>query len=46
MKLSGKMCRKVILKVRKNQGLSLSLEDTLIKKPQTPFPPLNRFRVN
>ena len=34
MKFSGKMCLKIILKVTKNQGFSLSLEDTLFEKPQ------------
>ena len=34
MKFSGKMCLKIILKVTKNQGFSLSLEDTLVEKPQ------------
>ena len=51
MKFSGKMCLKIILKVTKNQGFSLSLEDTLFEKPQgkrggqidTP-PRLSRFR--
>ena len=46
MKLSGKMCFKIILKVTKNQGFTLSLEDTFLKKPQgdggqTPAPPLS-----
>ena len=34
IKLSGKMCFKIILKVRKNQSFSLSVEDTILKKPQ------------
>ena len=34
MKFSGKMCLKIILKVTKKQGFSLSLEDTLFEKPQ------------
>ena len=34
MKLSGKMCFKIISKVTKNQGLTLSLEDTIFEKPQ------------
>ena len=34
MKFSGKMCFKIILKVTKKQGFSLSLEDTLFEKPQ------------
>ena len=44
MKFSGKMYLKIILKVTKHQGFSLSLEDTLFEKPQggvklTPPPP-------
>ena len=34
MKFSGKICFKVILKVTKNQGFSIFLEDTLSEKPQ------------
>ena len=34
MKFSGKMCLMIILKVTKNQGFTLSLEDTFFKKPQ------------
>ena len=34
MKFSGKMCLTIILKVTKNQGFSLTLEDTLLEKPQ------------
>ena len=34
MKFSGKMCFKTILKVTKNQGSTLSIEDTFFKKPQ------------
>ena len=34
MKFSGKMCFKIILKVAKNQGFILSLEDTFFEKPQ------------
>ena len=34
MKFSGKMCFKIILKVTKKQGSTLSIEDTLFKKPQ------------
>ena len=46
MKFSGKMYFKIILKVTKNQGFTLSLEDTFFEKPQgdridTP----SRFRV-
>ena len=33
MKFSGKMCLMVILKVTKNQGFTLSLQDTFFKKP-------------
>ena len=33
MKFSGKMCFKIILKVTKNQGSNLSIEDTFFKKP-------------
>ena len=48
MKFSGKMCFKIILKVTKNQGSTLSMEDTFFKKlpmgggsiwPLLPFPP-------
>ena len=34
MKFSGKMYLKIILKVRKNRSLTLSLEDTFSKKTQ------------
>ena len=34
MKFSGKMCLKIILKATKNQGFTLSLEDTFFEKPQ------------
>ena len=34
MKFSGKMCLMIILKVTKNQGFALSLEDTFFEKPQ------------
>ena len=34
MKFSGKMCLKIIIKVTKIQGFSLSLEDALFQKPQ------------
>ena len=34
MKFSGKMCLNIILKVIKNQGSTLSLEDTFFEKPQ------------
>ena len=35
MKLSGKMCFKILLKVTKKQGFSLSLEDTIFEKRVT-----------
>ena len=34
MKFSGKMCLKIILIATKNQGFTLSLEDTFSEKPQ------------
>ena len=34
MKFSGKMCLKIILKVTKNQGFTLSVEDAFFEKPQ------------
>ena len=34
MKFSGKMCFEIISKVTKNQGFTLSLEDTFFEKPQ------------
>ena len=34
MKFSGKMCLMIILKVTKNQGFTLSLEDKFFEKPQ------------
>ena len=34
MKFSGKMYLMIILTVSKNQGFTLSLEDTFFKKPQ------------
>ena len=48
MKFSGKMFFKIILKVTKNQGFTLSLEDKFFRKPQggtklNPSP--NRFKV-
>ena len=53
MKFLGKVCLKIVLKVRKNQGLAVSLEDTFFEKPpgggqidpppSSPHP--NRFRV-
>ena len=48
MKFSGKMFLMIILKVTKNQGFTLPLEDTFFEKPHragggglttTPFPP-------
>ena len=40
MKFSGKMWLMIILKVTKNQSITLFLEDTVFEKP------LGRFRVN
>ena len=34
MNFSGKMCLKIILKVIKNQGFTLSVDDAFFKKPQ------------
>ena len=34
MKFSGKICLKIMLKVTKNRGFTLSLEDTLFEKPR------------
>ena len=34
MKFSGKMCLMIILKVTKDQGFTLSLEDTFFENPQ------------
>ena len=34
MKFSGMMCLKIILKVTKSQGFTLSLEETFFEKPQ------------
>ena len=34
VKFSGKMCLMIILKFTKNQGFTLTLEDTFLKKPQ------------
>ena len=56
MKFSGKMCLMIILKVTKNHGFTLCLEDTFFKKPQwgeggegkltpSPSPPPSHFRV-
>ena len=50
MKFSGKMCLKIILKVTKNQGFTLSLEDTFFEKleggSQFEPPPIRHIRVN
>ena len=49
MKFSGKMCFEIILKVTKNQGFTLSVEDTFFEKPQTGVnltPPPRHIRVN
>ena len=46
MKFSGKMCFDTILKVKKNQGSTLSLEDTFSKKTHRrwgPFDPPGRL---
>ena len=50
MKVSGKMYFTIILKVTKNQGFSLCLEDTIFEKPQGGGgsiwpPPHSRFSV-
>ena len=49
MKFSGKMCFKIILKVTKNQGFTLSLEDNFFEKPkgggQLGPPPPKNIRV-
>ena len=46
MKFSGKLCFKIILKVTKNQGSTLSIEDTFFKKPQrSHFDPPGQIRV-
>ena len=51
MKFSGKMRFKIILKVKKKQGFTISLKDTFFEKPQVrvklttaPSPP-SSFRV-
>ena len=50
MKFSGKMCLMIILKVTKNQGFILSLEDTFFEKPQGGevklTPPPSRFTAD
>ena len=48
IKISEMMCFKIILKVTKNQGFTLSLEDTFSEKPQEGQiepPPPSLFRV-
>ena len=47
MKFFGKMCLMIILKVTKNQGLILCLEDTIFKKPQegVKLTPTSHFRI-
>ena len=46
MKLLGKMCLKIMLKVTKNQGFTLSLEGMLFEKPPGSFfEKTSRFRV-
>ena len=49
MKFSGKLCFKIILKVTKNQGFTLSVEGKIFEKPQGgsigPIPPPRHFRV-
>ena len=47
MKFSGKMCLIIILKVTKNQGFILYLEDTFFEKPQVEsiWSPPSCFRV-
>ena len=54
MEFSGKMGLKIILQVIKNEGFTLSLQDTVFEKPQggqtdsfpSPPPFLSLFRVN
>ena len=48
MKFSGNMCFMIILKVTKNQGFTLSLEDKFFEKPQrgSDLPCPSCFRVN
>ena len=49
MKFLGKKYFKIILKVTKNQGFALSLEDTFFENPQEgvsfTIPPPGHFRV-
>ena len=50
MKFARKMCLKILLKVSKNQGFTISLEDAFFEKPQGGRsnwpPPPSCFRVN
>ena len=49
MKYSAKMCLMIILKVTKNQGFTLCLEDTIFEKPEgggSNWQSPSRFRVN
>ena len=49
MRFSGKTCLKIILKVTKKKGFTLSLEDKFFEKPQKEgdqFDPPGNFRVN
>ena len=39
MKFSGMMCFEIILKITKNQGFTLSLEDTFFEKRTGQFDP-------
>ena len=49
MTFSGKMCFKIILKVRRKQGFTLSLQDRFFEKSQGGWEmlinPSSRFRV-
>ena len=45
MKFSGKICLKIILKVTKNQGFTLSLEDTFIEKLDPRFLLIGRYEL-
>ena len=51
IKFSGKIWLMIIIKVTKNEGFTLSLEDTVFEKPQggsnwPPPPTPSRFRAN
>ena len=47
MKFSGKICFKIIVKVTKNQGFTLYLEETFFEKSQEgQFDPPRQIRVN